>query len=345
MTVDSAMSDPAADLAAALRSLRVQAGSPSLRALAKRAGTVSHTTVAEALAGGRVPSWQVVSAIVRACEGDEDQIRRKWLAAHDAEAASAAESSSVSEPALVREGDTLDWLHEADRPRIRSVPGFDQEETLRKSLAARSLDADAGQPRKLITPISGQFCTMLAVDIATFTRPDRDDDIRLYLRTSLYALLREALAASGIPSEQGWYEDRGDGLMVIFTPDVAAQPVINSFPEQLRRLVRRHNRFSSEPARIQLRVAANIGPVYNDEHGFVGDDITLLYRMLDAQPLRRALSESGDELVFVISDYVYEKLVLRHPSQADPNLFRPMRTTVKGTPVHARMYLPDESPP
>jgi hypothetical protein len=49
--------------------------------------------VADALAGSRVPSWQVVSAIVRACEGDEDQIRRKWLAAHNAELASADEDA------------------------------------------------------------------------------------------------------------------------------------------------------------------------------------------------------------------------------------------------------------
>jgi hypothetical protein len=354
--VDSAMSDPAAELAAALRSLRAQAGSPSLRALAKRAGTVSHTTVADALAGSRVPSWEVVSAIVRACEGDQDQIRRKWLAAHNAESASAdedahfasrylqqAESFNVSEPALVREGGTLDWLPEAGMRRTGSVPGFNLEETLRKRSAAR--DPDASQLRKRITQINGQVCTMLAVDIAAFTRTDRDDEIQLHLRTSLYLILREALAASGIPGEQSQYEERGDGVVVIFTPDVAAQPVIDSFPERLRGLIRRHNRFSSEPARIQLRVAANIGPVYYDEHGFAGDDVVYLSRMLDAQPLRRTLSESGTELALIISDYVYEKLVLRRHSLADPRSFRRVRAQVKRTPVQAWMYLPDESPP
>jgi hypothetical protein len=51
--------------------------------------------------------------------------------------------------------------------------------------------------------ISGQVCAMLAVDIAEFTRADRDDEIQLHLRTSLYGILREALAASGMPREQG----------------------------------------------------------------------------------------------------------------------------------------------
>ena len=191
--------------------------------------------------------------------------------------------------------------------------------------------------------ISGQVCAMLAVDIAEFTRADRDDEIQLHLRTSLYGILREALAASGMPWEQSQYEDRGDGVVVIFPPDVAAQPVIDSFPERLRCLVRRHNRFSCEPARMQLRVAANVGPVYGDEHGFSGDDVVFLCRMLDAPPLRRALSESGSELAFIISDYVYEKLVVRRHSLADRSSFRPVRTRVKRTPVHAWIYLPDEA--
>ncbi len=90
MPVDSNQeSSPAADLASALRSLRAQAGTPSLRELARRAGTISHTTVADLLAGARVASWDVVSAFVRACEGDEEEIRRKWLAARNAELASA----------------------------------------------------------------------------------------------------------------------------------------------------------------------------------------------------------------------------------------------------------------
>jgi hypothetical protein len=85
--------------------------------------------------------------------------------------------------------------------------------------------------------------------------------------------------------------------------------------------------------------------VYRDEHGFAGDDVTYLCRMLDAQPLRRALSESGADLAFIISDYIYEKLVKRHQSLAGPRSFRRVRTHVKRTPVHAWIYLPDGPPP
>ncbi len=192
--------------------------------------------------------------------------------------------------------------------------------------------------------ISGQVCPMLAVDIAEFTRADRDDEVQLQLRISFYGILREALGGSGMPWDQCQHEDRGDGVVVIVPPGLPAQPIIDSLPERLRCLIRRHNRFSYESVRMQLRVAANIGPVYGDEHGFSGDDVTLLCRMLDAQPLRRALSESGSEVALIISDYVYDKFVLRRQSLACPSPFRRVRTQVKRTPVHAWMYLPDGSP-
>ena len=188
--------------------------------------------------------------------------------------------------------------------------------------------------------MSGQVCAMLAVDIAEFTRADRDDEVQLHLRISLYGILREALGGSGMPWDQCQHEDRGDGVVVIVPPGLPAQPIIDSLPERLSGLIRRHNRFSYESVRMQVRVAANIGPVYGDEHGFSGDDLTLLGRMLDAQPLRRALSESGSEVALIISDYVYDKLVLRRQSLACPRSFRRVRTQVKRIPVHAWMYLP-----
>ena len=192
--------------------------------------------------------------------------------------------------------------------------------------------------------ISGQVCAMLAVDLVEFTRPARDEEVQLHLRMTLYGIVREALGGSGMPWELCQYEDRGDGVMVVFPPDLAAQPIVDVLPERLRGLIRRHNRVSREAARMQLRVAANVGPVYRDEHGFSGDDVMLLCRMLDAQPLRRALSESGSEFAFIISDYVYEKLVLHRQSLADPRSFRRVKTRVKRTPVNAWMALPDVLP-
>ncbi len=83
-------------------------------------------------------------------------------------------------------------------------------------------------------------------------------------------MVREALGGSGMPWDQCQYEDRGDGVVVIFPPDMGGAAHRRRVSERLRGPVRRHNRFSCESARMQLRMAVNVGPVYRDEHGADG---------------------------------------------------------------------------
>jgi hypothetical protein len=162
----------------------------------------------------------------------------------------------------------------------------------------------------------GQICALFAVDIAGYTRPDRDDDIRLYLHEKLYYILEKAFDGSGVPWAKCLHEDQGDGAMILVPPDISFKGIIDPLPERLRSLIRRHNHVSRDAAEIRLRATAHIGPVYYDGHGFVGTDINMLFRMLDARPLKRALDSSGAELALIVSDYVYSTVVCRHPSLA-----------------------------
>lgn len=65
--------------AAALRELRVAAGSPTYRELAKRAH-YSHTVISDAARGERLPTLAVTLAFVRACGGDSDEWQARWYA-------------------------------------------------------------------------------------------------------------------------------------------------------------------------------------------------------------------------------------------------------------------------
>lgn len=60
-----------------LRKVRVEAGSPTYRALARKAG-YSASTLSEAAAGSRQPSLDVVLAYVGACGGDTASWRERW---------------------------------------------------------------------------------------------------------------------------------------------------------------------------------------------------------------------------------------------------------------------------
>lgn len=185
-----------------------------------------------------------------------------------------------------------------------------------------------------------QMCSLFAVDIAGFTRPERDDDIQLYVHNALYDMLRTAFDGSGVPWPDCTQEDRGDGVLVVVPPTIAAAGLIDPLPERLRGLIRRHNRVSCEAARIQLRAAVHIGQVHHDDYGFVGEDVNLLFRLLDAPPLKRLLAGSGAELIFVASDYTYQNVIRRHPTLVDPGAFQRMNLRVKQTTTQAWAYLP-----
>ncbi len=213
-------------------------------------------------------------------------------------------------------------------------------------LTGRTSHPDAAQlslARMPVLPTDGQMCAVFAVDIVGFTRPDRDDDIRRYLHVKLYEYLQVAFDSSGIPWQDCFSEDRGDGALIVVPPGISFKGLIHPLPERLRGHIRRHNHVSRESASIQLRTAAHIGPVEYDGHGFVGTDVNFAFRMLEARPIKRMLAASGAELCLAVSDYVYRGLVCRYPSLVHPDTFRSVRFQAKNTRARAWTYLPGAS--
>jgi hypothetical protein len=199
--------------------------------------------------------------------------------------------------------------------------------------------------RPATLPVEGQLCTVFAVDIVGFTRPERDDDIRLYLHQQLYEYLRAAFDDAGLPWAECFCEDRGDGVLMVIPPEISVKGLIDPLPEKLRGLIRRHNHVSSSAAQMQLRAAVTIGPLEHDGYGFVGTDVNFAFRMLASRPLKRMLAASRAELGLVISDYVYRALVCRYPSRVRPGAFQPVRFQAKNARARAWTYLPGAATP
>ena len=214
------------------------------------------------------------------------------------------------------------WEHESGHSLPRNVRPDQLSEEELIGFWADDLDPVAGRQAAQI-PADGQVCAMLTFDIAGFTRPDRDEETRMYIHKAIYWIMREAMQRSGVPWDRCHHEDRGDGALVIASPGIPAHRIIYPLPERLRGLIRVYNRMSVPAARIQVRAAAHLGPVYRDDHGLVGDDINLLFRMLDAEPLHAALADSGAELALAISEYMHDRLVRRHPALARPDSVPP----------------------
>ncbi|HWG98706.1 MAG TPA: AAA family ATPase, partial [Pilimelia sp.] len=85
--------------AAELRELRVKAGNPGYRQLARRTH-FSLTTLAEAAGGRRLPTLAVALAYVEACGGDREAWQARWLAAQAQLNGRGGVEDATSEPAI-----------------------------------------------------------------------------------------------------------------------------------------------------------------------------------------------------------------------------------------------------
>lgn len=243
-------------------------------------------------------------------------------------------------------GGALSKVRGARRPDVFDAPS-DGRDLFGVDRASSSVSPDeASVPANAsFGPLDGQLCGLFAVDIAEFNGSHRDDEIQIYIRKSLYEMVEAAFEGSNGPWSSCAHEDRGDGCLVIVPPMMPTAGLVDLIPERLARLVRRHNRLSCEAARIQVRVAVHVGVVHNDGHGFVGSDLNLLFRLLDARSLKRMLTQSGAEVVFITSGYVYKNVIRRHPSLMDPALFQPLSVRVKETRIRGWAYVSGSRPP
>lgn len=192
----------------------------------------------------------------------------------------------------------------------------------------------------MITLTREQVCGLFAVDIVGFTGPDRDGEVREHLHKVLYQMLEAAFDGSGVPWDGCVHEDRGDGALIVIPAAIGAADLVDPCLERLCGLIRRHNRMSCPAARMQLRAAAHIGLLHHDGHGFVGDAVNHLFRLLETRRLKQRLAASGAELAYIASDYVYENVIRCHPTLVDPGAFWPTWVQVKGARLRAWIYVP-----
>ncbi|MGW3152092.1 nSTAND1 domain-containing NTPase [Streptomyces sp. NPDC001177] len=164
---------PVARLAAELRKLRAEAGSPTYRMMAERTSQGA-STLSQAAAGERLPTLPVVLAYVRACGGDEAEWEARW---HEAAVAAAAEPRPEDENAeppyrgLTRfepadadlffgRDELTDRLLQTARSRrftaVFGPSGSGKSSVLRAGLIPRLRDPDAAGPRpaalRVLTP-------------------------------------------------------------------------------------------------------------------------------------------------------------------------------------------------
>ncbi|MFI6649008.1 hypothetical protein ACIBI8_15505 [Streptomyces sp. NPDC050529] len=184
--------------------------------------------------------------------------------------------------------------------------------------------------------------TILLLDIEKFSR--RDDVVQAALRRTLNTVVDRTLVAAGVEATQQYREDRGDGLIVLISSEVAKTEVLRSILTMTPDLVHDYNRLAASSAQMRLRIVLAAGEVAHDPQegttgGLVGHDLNQAFRLLDSDILREALVERAPEdCVLAVSAPVYEGVVRHGHRGVRQDLFRHTDVTVKDGVLSAWLY-------
>ncbi|MEV4674694.1 MULTISPECIES: Crp/Fnr family transcriptional regulator [Actinomadura] len=182
-------------------------------------------------------------------------------------------------------------------------------------------------------------CSILITDITRFSSPVRTDADREYVLSAMYDLMGEAFTASGLDFGRLYQEDRGDGALVVVPPTTPTDTVVDPMLAHLAAELRRHNRRAAEATRLQLRAALHVGPVQRGPKGVAGTAIITTRRMVDAPAVKRRVAETGADLAFVTSDFVYDTVITPAPGLVDPGRYSRVRVRLKEASLSAWLML------
>lgn len=186
---------------------------------------------------------------------------------------------------------------------------------------------------------TGQNCTIVYTDIASFSSHHRNDEDRRIIRRVMNELVRQACEESAVPWSACHHEDRGDGTLLVIPPDTPTGHAIDPLLTRLAEGLHRHNRRAAEVVRMQLRLALHVGPVVSDTGGVTGHAIIHTARLLDSPVLKAELGRSGADLGFITSPFVFEGSVRHGSGRPRATDFREVTFQVKESRGTAWMWL------
>jgi hypothetical protein len=173
------------------------------------------------------------------------------------------------------------------------------------------------------------YRAIVALDIERST--SRPDPVKATLRNKAYELFDAALCSAGIHKRhRDRYIDRGDGLLALIHPveQVPKALLLNHAIPALNRLLTEYNAslpHSSQPQRqLRVRVVTHAGDVHYDANGCFGEALDIAFRLLDATPVKKALRETADPLILVISGDIYSSVVRHGYDGIDQHAYHPL---------------------
>ena len=196
-----------------------------------------------------------------------------------------------------------------------------------------------------------RYRTIVALDIERST--SRPDPVKAELRNKTYELFDAALCSAGIHKRhRDRFIDRGDGVLALIHPvDQAPKALLlNRAIPAFSRLLIDYNTSLPHPSRphrqLRVRVVMHAGEVHYDANGCFGEALDLAFRLLDAARVKKALRETADPLILVISGDIYGSIVRHGYDGIDQHAFHQLvRVQIAGNRHPGRICTPEHATP
>jgi hypothetical protein len=192
------------------------------------------------------------------------------------------------------------------------------------------------------------YRAIVALDIERST--SRPNPIKGELRNKTYELFEAALRTAGINKRHhDRLIDRGDGILALIHPvdQVPKALLLNRVVPFLNRLLIEYNggltRRSQPQRQLRMRVVMHAGEVHYDANGCFGEALDVAFRLLDAARVKRALRETADPLILVVSGDIYSSVVRHGYGGIDHQTFHPLvRVQVAGRRYPGWIHIPEQ---
>ncbi|SCG13987.1 hypothetical protein GA0070610_0179 [Micromonospora echinofusca] len=148
--------------------------------------------------------------------------------------------------------------------------------------------------------------TFLGLDIEAFHREDRDLSAQMALRSQLLSILDSALKDAGLCSDAKIL-DRGDGAVVVLS--CGPLRVLTGVVPRLTASLDNYNEGKPSRLLLRLRLAVHQGTAaYDERGGYIGRDLTFVFRMIESETMRRQLATTTQPIVLAVSEQVKEEV-------------------------------------
>ncbi|MEY9861099.1 hypothetical protein ABH935_006739 [Catenulispora sp. GAS73] len=187
-----------------------------------------------------------------------------------------------------------------------------------------------------------EYRALLACDIASSA--GRGENNLQEIRGVLEAACSAAFRTAGLDWAGCRRQDTGDGFQLVAPSGIRKQTLLHPVLPDLATRVRAHNRRAPAKVQIRLRVALHAGEIKLDpDGGFSGAPFEILARLLNAAPVRAALSGApeGVPVAAILSQHYGEETIgSGYDAGPDADAFVPVEVREKAYVGRAWIHCP-----